>query len=200
MPQISALRNADRQVGPDRVRKLTTIAPMKWIALIFASVTSCFTSATHSQAATSAGVAPDAHDAAPSGDIWRVMISPFTHHYHYSEDHRNVYMLGLEKQRADGFVVGASWFRNSFGQPSGYLYAGRRFDNFTDYDPLFAQLTAGVLYGYKPPFENKVPFNRRGFSPGAVLSVGWQFTPMYSAQLNFLGNSALMLQVSADFR
>ena len=109
-------------------------------------------------------------------------------------------MLGIEKQRADGFVVGASWFRNSFGQPSGYLYAGRRFDNITRYEPLFAQLTAGVLYGYKEPFENKVPFNHRGFSPGAVLSVGWQFTPVFSAQLNFLGNSALMLQISADIR
>jgi len=31
-----------------------------------------------------------------------------------------------------------------------------------------------------------------------VLSVGWQFTPAYSAQLNVLGNSALMFQVSMD--
>jgi hypothetical protein len=128
------------------------------------------------------------------------MISPATLHYHYNEDHRHVYMLGLERQRADGFILGASWFRNSFGQPSAYVYAGRRFENLTSYAPLFAQLTGGVLYGYKPPFENKVPLNRNGFSPGAVLSLGWQFTPMYSAQLNFLGNAALMLQFSLDLR
>ena len=126
-------------------------------------------------------------------------MSPYTLHYHYSADHRHVYMLGLEKQRADGFVLGASWFRNSFGQPSAYLYAGRRFDHFSACEPLFAQLTGGVLYGYKPPFEDKVPFNRHGYSPGAVLSVGWQFTPVVSAQLNFLGDSALMFQLSADF-
>jgi hypothetical protein len=128
------------------------------------------------------------------------MMSPYTLHYHYSEDHRQVYMVGLERQYTGGFVWGGSWFRNSFGQPSAYVYAGRRFDHFTSYEPLFAQVTAGVLYGYRPPYENKVPLNRNGISPGAVLSVGWQFTPTYSAQLNFLGNSALMFQFSADFR
>jgi hypothetical protein len=33
-----------------------------------------------------------------------------------------------------------------------------------------------------------------------VLSVGWQFTRELSTQVNFLGNSALMFQVSVDFR
>jgi hypothetical protein len=172
--------------------KLTTIAPMKILALTFALVIGGCGAAAHSQTASSSGPA--------SGDIWRVMVSPYTLHYHYSEDHRNVYMLGVEKQRADGLVIGGSWFRNSFGQPSAYVYAGHRFLNFTPYEPLFAQLTAGILYGYKAPFEDKVPLNHNGISPGAVLSVGWQFTPMYSAQVNFLGNSALMFQFSADFR
>ena len=146
------------------------------------------------------GAVPSGAPVSATGDIWRVMASPYTLHYHYSEDHRPVYMLGLERQRADGLLAGASWFRNSFGQPSAYVYLGKRFNGFTAYEPLFAQLTAGILYGYKPPFENKVPLNYNGFSPGAVVSVGWQFTPMLSAQLNFLGNAALMLQVSADFR
>ncbi len=143
--------------------------------------------------------APSEAPVTGAGDTWRVMASPYTLHYHYSEDHRHVYMLGLERQRADGYLAGASWFCNSFGQPSAYVYLGKRFNGFTSYEPLFAQLTGGILYGYKPPFENKVPLNYKGFSPGAVASVGWQFTPMLSAQLNFLGNSALMFQVSADF-
>jgi opacity protein-like surface antigen len=151
-------------------------------------------------AARAQSAAPELNDAAPGGDIWRVMISPATLHYHYNEDHRRVYMLGVERQSPGGFVMGGSWFRNSFGQPSAYAYAGRRFNNFTSYDPLFAQVTGGLLYGYRAPFEDKVPFNHHGWSPGAVLSVGWQFTPMASAQLNFLGNAAVMLQFSADFR
>ncbi len=183
---------------------------MKFLASTCALVLVGLAAAAHSQTASSVASPPTAATAtatatatpetAPAGDIWRVMVSPYTLHYHYSADHRNVYMLGLEKQRADGLVVGGSWFRNSFGQPSAYVYAGHRFRNFAPYEPLFAQLTAGVLYGYKPPFENKVPLNHNGFSPGAVLSVGWQFTPMISTQVNFLGTSALMFQVSADFR
>ena len=179
---------------------------MKFVASTFALVLGGLISAAHSQTASSTASPPAESatmatpEAALSGDIWRVMISPYTWHYHYSEDHRSVYMLGLEKQRADGLVVGGSWFRNSFGQPSAYVYAGHRFRNFTSCEPLFAQLTAGVLYGYKPPFEAKVPLNRHGFSPGAVLSFGWQFTPMISTQVNLLGNSALMFQLSAEFR
>lgn len=177
---------------------------MKFVVLACALAIGGFTTATHSQTASLSGAPAEAlpatPDGVPSGDIWRVMISPYTLHYHYSADHRNVYMLGLETQRADGMVLGGSWFRNSFGQPSAYLYGGHRFMNFSPYEPLFAQLTAGLLYGYKPPFEDKVPLNHNGFSPGAVLSVGWQFTPMLSAQVNFLGNAALMFQLSADFR
>jgi hypothetical protein len=135
----------------------------------------------------------------PSEVTWRIIMSPYTLHYRPSEDHRYVYMLGIERQHIGGFVLGASWFRNSFGQPSAYVYAGRRFEHFTPYDKLFAHLGAGVIYGYKPPFNDEVPYNRNGFSPGAVASLGWQFTPMISAQLNFLGTAALMLQTSVDF-
>ena len=138
--------------------------------------------------------------AAPSGDIWRVMASPYTYHFSRDSNHRHVYMLGLEKQDADAIIFGGSLFQNSFGQPSAYLYTGKRYDGLTRFDPLFVQVTAGLLYGYKAPYDKKVPLNYKGFSPGAVFSVGWQFTPMISTQVNFLGNSALMFQMSADFR
>jgi len=107
-------------------------------------------------------------------------------------------MIGVEHQRADMLVWGGTYFSNSFGQPSAYVYGGQRLENFSDYRQFFAQWTAGVIYGYKGEFKDKVPFNHGGFSPGVVLSLGWQFTPTYSAQVNLLGNSALMLQFSAD--
>ena len=191
-----------------------TIAAMKSTArTLFALAFACVASAAHSQTTT----APDA-PAGPgmvsrftgwfsgwdkgweSGSLWRVMASPYTYHYSRDPDHARVYMAGLERQRADGLVLGGSFFRNSFGQPSAYLYAGQRFDRLLGSDPLFAQVTGGLLYGYKEPYQNKVPLNYKGFSPGFVPSVGWQFTPVVSAQLNFLGNSALMIQFSADFR
>lgn len=160
------------------------------IALVFIIIGS-FAANVHSQTT--------AAEATTSGDIWRVMGSAYTFHFSRNPNHRHVYMLGLERQDADKIIVGGTFFTNSFGQPSTYLYAGKRFDKLTRYDPLFVQVTGGLLYGYKPPYDRKVPFNYKGFSPGAVVSVGWQFTPIYSAQVNFLGNSALMFQLSADF-
>jgi hypothetical protein len=134
------------------------------------------------------------------GSTWRVTASPYTYHYSYSPEHTHVYMLGVERQRADGLLFGLSLFKNSFGQPSAYLYGGQRFDRLMEVDQLFAEVTGGVLYGYRPPFDHKVPLNVRGFSPGLVASLGWQLTPTWSGQVNVLGNSALMFQFSADFK
>jgi hypothetical protein len=156
----------------------------------------CFTSSAHAQATAVATPEP----AAARGDIWRVMASPYTFHFSRDPNHRHVYMLGLERQDAEAWIIGGSAFRNSFGQPSAYLYGGKRFHDLTGHEELFVQVTGGLLYGYKPPYDKKVPFNYKGFSPGAVVSVGWQFTPELSAQVNILGNSAIMFQVSADFR
>lgn len=134
-----------------------------------------------------------------SGSTMRLIASPYTYHFSRDPDHKHVYMIGLERQRADGFTVGGTFFRNSFGQPSTYLYIGQRFDRIGGVDKLFGQLTGGLLYGYKEPYQNKVPLNYRGFSPGLVPSIGWQLTPTYSAQVDVLGNSAVMFQVSMDF-
>lgn len=129
---------------------------------------------------------------------WRLMASPYTFHYSRDPNHRPVRMIGMERQRADNLVWGGTYFSNSFGQPSTYLYGGQRLSDFSNYPELYAQWTAGLLYGYKGEYQNKVPFNHRGFSPGLVLAFGWQFTPRYALQFNVLGNSALMFQLSVD--
>jgi hypothetical protein len=136
----------------------------------------------------------------PSSGIWRLMASPYSYHYSQDDEHHPVWMVGLEYQTSERVIWGATYFSNSFGQPSGYVYGGQRLNNWSAYDQLFAQWTAGILYGYKGEYKDKVPFNHGGFSPGVVLAVGWQFTPMYSLQLNVLGNSALMFQFSVDLR
>jgi hypothetical protein len=138
--------------------------------------------------------------ATPSGSngTWRLMASPYTIHYSRDPNHRPVWMLGFERERLDGLLWGACYFSNSFGQPSGMVYGGQRLYDFSPYPQLFAQWTAGIMYGYKGEFQDKVPFNHRGFSPGVVLALGWQFTPRYSVQANILGNSAMMFQFSVD--
>jgi hypothetical protein len=145
---------------------------------------------------------PAAAEEGANGGFWRLMGSPYTVHYHKDEEgtHRPVYMIGLERQRSDGWVWGGVYFSNSFGQPSGYVYLGEKVTNFSPIDKLFVQWTAGILYGYKYPYEDKVPFNYNGFSPGVSVSVGWQFTRDFSAQAIALGAAGLMFQVAIDLR
>ena len=166
------------------------------------TLSACLCAALFAPAVTWAQNTGSAAQAVPeaAGPIWRVMASPYTYHWSKDPEHRGVYMIGLERQGADKVVWGGSYFRNSFGQPSGYLYGGKRYDGIFSQDKLFAQWTVGLLYGYKPPYDHKVPLNHNGFSPGAVVSLGWQFSPTWSGQVNVLGNSALMFQLSADFR
>jgi len=145
---------------------------------------------------------PDSNSApaADSGDYWRLMGSPYTIHYGSDPDHEPVYMIGLERQRSDGWVWGGTYFSNSFGQPSGYVYVGEKVIGFSPIDKLFFQWTAGVMYGYKPPYEDKVPFNYKGFSPGVTASLGWQFTREFSVQAIALGTAGLMFQLAIDLR
>lgn len=129
---------------------------------------------------------------------WRLVASPGMVHFNASDEHRWVWAVGVERQRDDGWMWGGVFFSNSFGQPSGYAYVGHRYAPVLDQPSLFAQWSAGLMYGYVGEYQDKVPFNVRGFSPGAVLSLGWQFDARLSAQMNLLGSAGLMLQVSYD--
>jgi hypothetical protein len=129
---------------------------------------------------------------------WRFVVSPFSHHFRYSEEHRYVWAIGMERQRPDDWVAGASFFSNSFGQPSSYTYLGKRFPALFGEPQLFAQATVGLMYGYRGKFQNKVPLNYKGFSPGALVSMGWQFTPRVAATAHMLGDAGVMLQLSYE--
>jgi hypothetical protein len=131
---------------------------------------------------------------------WRLALSPYTWHHNFSEEHQPVYAIASERQYDNGWLYGGSYFRNSFGQPSGYAYLGKRYDKVWSSKPLFLQWSAGLLYGYRGKFEDKVPFNHNGFSPGVLLSAGWQFNRQISVQVNTLGDAGLMFQLSYDWR
>jgi hypothetical protein len=183
-------------------REFATIGAMKFPALasaVCACGVSICTPAQTVPAAPDAPEAPPATVAAPArtDDVWRLMYSPATYHYSRDPDHHYVWMVGVERERPNGVVSGFTYFSNSFGQPSAYAYVGQRLTDFSEWNRLYAQWTAGMIYGYKAPFDDKVPLNYKGFSPGLVLTVGWQLTPTLSTQVNVLGNSALMFQLSA---
>ena len=126
----------------------------------------------------------------PSG--WDLTLSPYTYHFHPSDEHEYVYAIGVIKRLEGNWIVGGSYFSNSFGQPSGYIYIGQRYENLPGFEKWYLQWNAGILYGYVEPYEDKVPFNYNGFSPGFVPSIGYKFTDRIYGELNLLGTSGLM--------
>ena len=131
---------------------------------------------------------------------WRVALAPYAPHFRYSAEHRRVWALAVERQRADDWLAGFSYFRNSFGQPSAYAYIGHRSTGIFGQDPLYFQWSAGVLYGYKGKYKKKVALNVNGFAPGALIGLGWQFNKQSAVTLHLLGDAGAMLQLSHDFR
>ena len=127
-------------------------------------------------------------------------FSPYTLHYSYDVEHRPVKSVGLEREHADGKLDGLVYFSNSFGQESAYFYPwGGIYKNIFGVQPLSFKWTAGVLYGYKPPFEHKVPMNYKGFSPGAIIAFAYKFNSGWEAQVDMLGTAALMFQVNVPY-
>lgn len=135
-----------------------------------------------------------------AGAHWRAVVSPYAPHFRPSDEHEHVWAVGLERQRTDNWLAGGSFFSNSFGQPSAYVYAGRRFPSLWGHPQLFGQLSAGLMYGYVGKYQDKVPFNHRGFSPGALASIGWQFNRQASLTVHAVGDAALMFQFGWDLR
>jgi hypothetical protein len=131
---------------------------------------------------------------------WRAAIAPYAPHFRPSDEHTDVWAIGIERQRPDRWLAGFSYFRNSFGQPSAYAYIGQRDTGLLDTEPLFFQWSAGVLYGYKGKYKDKVALNLAGFAPGALVGLGWQFNRNASVTAHLLGDAAVMFQFAWDYR
>ncbi len=148
--------------------------------------------------ASATASADDIQPLKPASDgSWRVEFSPFTHHFRYNSDHKPVWSVGIERESADRQLFGLMGFSNSFGQPSAYLYYGRKFNNVLNLsESLYAKLSIGLMYGYKSPFDDEVPLNYNGFSPAIIPAIGWTIDKNWSVQVNVLGTAAFMFMVS----
>lgn len=137
--------------------------------------------------------APDAGQ----GNVLRLQLSPYTYHFTPDSEHKDVLMVGLEREHPDAKLDGITLFRNSFGQDCVYIYPwGGVYRSIGGIKPLSFKWTAGLLYGYTAPYEDKVPLNYKGFSPGVILALAYEFMPGWSAQLNMLGTAAVMFQLT----
>ena len=131
---------------------------------------------------------------------YELFISPFTRHWTLSDEHKPVYALGFTQRLPDDRFCGFSLFRNSFGQPSGYVYLGKTWNGLVPSVPgLYGSVSAGVLFGYVDRYEGKVPSNHHGFSPGLIPAVGYRLTPAVSVELQLLGSAGVMLGTALRF-
>lgn len=144
-------------------------------------------------------VQPLQADVFTTGDRIQAYFAPYIYHYNYNPDH-NVYpwFFGLEWESADRWEVGGALFRNSFNQPCGYLYGGKRFIYGSDDSHAFFKLTAGGLFGYVQPYDRKIPVNSNGIGLGIIPAIGYKHK-RFSSQIAILGGSALMATFGYDF-
>ncbi len=137
--------------------------------------------------------------ASPATDAsakWSLTLSPFTQHYHPKPEHRYVWLVGIERVDTDHSLMGVAFFNNSFGQDSVYIYPwGQTYPHLWGHEKLTGKWSAGLLYGYTGKYEDKVPFNHNGFSPGFVPALSWALGSGYEAQVSFPGGSGLMFSL-----
>lgn len=132
---------------------------------------------------------------ANKNDQMRVMFSPYTLHYSGEEGHDYVWLLGIERERSNGNIMGFAYFSNSFGQPCVYYFPwGKVYRDLAGIKGLYAKWNAGIAYGYVDPYEDKVPIDYKGFSPAIFPSIGWTNKNNYQAEVSILGSAGLMFQ------
>ena len=106
-------------------------------------------------------------------------------------------MLGLEAVKNNNEIFGLLLFDNSFGQFSQYLYMGKKWDFTGPFDHFHARLSAGIMHGYKEPWDNKLPFtSRNGWTPGVLPSVGYQ-KGKFGFDVMLLGYQGIMFSVGS---
>ena len=137
------------------------------------------------------------------GDRFYLSYSPYTEHFRNNPEyakHTHLVDLGIESKYdtvwgADRTLFGLSVFKNSYGQPSQWLYWGQRWDVNSW---LYARVTAGLLHGYKGKYKNNIPLNSAGVAPGIIPALGVQYGDV-RAEMVLLGFSALMFTVGYRF-
>jgi len=107
------------------------------------------------------------------------------------------HLVGLEYETASRWLGGAVAFRNSYYQDAAYAYAGRRWLLDSVNEHLYVKVSAGVVYGYKDPCEDRLPLNDNGWGLGIVPALGYQFG-RFNAQIVFLGTAAVTFTIGYD--
>jgi len=151
--------------------------------------------------------APSAAQMFAPGDEIMVAYSPKVIHFSPSDEHVDWnHFVGIELQTkrtaiggAERATFGAAVFNTSFGQLSQYLYWGQIYDlKRMGGGKLYAKVTAGLLFGYKEPYEDKIPFNNNGIAPVIIPGLGYRKDRL-SGEVALLGSAGLLIAVTYSF-
>ena len=133
-----------------------------------------------------------------SVDRWYIFTSVYTKHFDPDPDHvNNQKLIGVEAQMTNNWLFGLASFDNSFGQRSEYLYAGYKWALFRSGHWYF-KLTGGLLYGYKKPYEDKIPLNGLGVAPAVLPTLGFRYK-FFVTEVSLAGVAAAHVSVGISF-
>ena len=133
-----------------------------------------------------------------SVDRWYIYTSVYTKHFDPDPDHvNNQKMLGVEAQMTNNYMFGFATFDNSFGQRSESLSAGYKWALFGS-QHWYIKLTGGLLYGYKEPHEDKIPFHDLGVAPVIIPTLSFRYK-FFITEVTVAGNSALGITAGITF-
>lgn len=142
----------------------------------------------------------DAQESAQTGGEWRLRTSVHTVHYKPNPAHNNHQRLvGIEYRRPDDWLMGAAYFRNSFDQPTLYLYLGHEWQLWQHgHFRLRGTLTGGLIYGYRGEYKHKIPFNKYGVAPAVLPALALDYRQLFM-ELQFLAASGMLATVGFRF-
>lgn len=136
-------------------------------------------------------------DSGPDGFGYEIFVSPYTHHWTSSEEHRPVRAVSISRLLPNTRFCGFSLFTNSFGQPSAYAFTGKYWPQpFESMPEVYVSVSGGIVYGYVGSFKNKVPLNVGGFSPVIIPTVGYRLSKRSALEVQLLGTAAVMFGVT----
>jgi hypothetical protein len=150
-------------------------------------------------------VAAEVKSAWDAPEPWRTdrfyfQTSVATVHFNSDPNHDNNQNLIYGEWRLpyywlDGqWFAGLSFFDNSFGQASQFAFGGLLWRPVEKAPEFYIKLAAGVLHGYTGEYQNKVPYNNNGWSPGIVPGVGYCYR-RFCGEMILFGTAGVMWTV-----
>ena len=145
-----------------------------------------------------ASPATDTQEASIPGDVLMVQGAPGVIHFQSDPDHvKYSWLVGVEWQRPSQWLAGYAYFNNSFGQKSHYLYGGKSWKLGGVNSHWYFKLTAGLVEGYRSPYEDKMPINHNGIGPAIIPAFGYRHE-RFNVQTNVIGIRGIMFTVGYE--